>query len=117
MSDINTSQTLMKIGAWLQIPFSLLLIAIGAWLLWLLLPVIIDPMFWVTFGIFILLILSFVIVTGIIGFILTIIWFRWQHDILGHKKGLITTGIIGIIFTGTVPGLLVLLAAALYPTK
>ena len=113
----NTPKTLMKIGTWLQIPFSFLLIAIGGWLLWLLFPVMTDPIFWITFGLFTTVILGFIIMTGIIGFLLTIIWFNWRHNILGHKKGLIATGIIGMIFTGTVPGLLVLLGAALYPTK
>ena len=117
MTENNTAQTLLNYGAWLQIPFSIFLIAIGGWLFWLLFPVLFDPLFWMLFGLLTTLLLCFVIFIGIIGFILTGIWFRWKHDIPGHKKGLITTGIIGIIFTGTVPGLLVLLGAAIYPTK
>ncbi len=117
MTDASTSQTLMNVGTWLQIPFSIFIIAIGGWLLWLLYPVIVDAVYWMLFGWYTMILLGFVIIIGVLGFILAIFWFRWRKDILDHKKGLITTGIVGMIFTGTVPGLLVLLGAALYPTK
>ncbi|MHA2314952.1 MAG: hypothetical protein ACXACF_06655 [Candidatus Hermodarchaeia archaeon] len=117
MTDDSTSQTLVNVGTWLQIPFSIFSIAIGAWLLWLLYPVLVDPLFWTLFGWYTLILLGFFLVIGFLGLILAIFWFRWRKDILGHKKGLIRTGIVGMIFTGTVPGLLVLLGAALYPTK
>lgn len=117
MTDDSTSKTLMKVGIWLQIPFSIFIVAIGGWLLLLLYPVIVDPTFWLVFGWYTLILLGFLVVIGFLGFILVIFWFRWRKDIPGHKRGLITTGIVGMIFTGTVPGLLVLLSAALYPTK
>ena len=117
MTDDSTSQTLMKYGTWLQIPFSIFIVGIGGWLLWFLYPVIVDPVFWMVFGWYTMILLGFIVVIGFLGFIFAIFWFRWRKDIPGHKKGLITTGIVGMIFTGTVPGLLILLSAALYPTK
>ena len=117
MTDDSTSQTLMKAEIWLQIPFSIFIVAIGGWLLLFLYPVIVDPAFWMVFGWYTLILLGFLVVIGFLGFILVIFWLRWRKDIPGHKKGLITTGIVGMIFAGTVPGLLVLLSAALYPSK
>lgn len=117
MADDSTPRTLVNYGAWLQIPFSIFMIAIGAWLLWLLYPVLVDPLFWALFGWYTLILMGFIIVVGFLGLILAVFWFRWRKDIPGHKKGLISTGIVGMIFTGTVPGLLVLLGAVLYPTK
>ena len=117
MGDIDTSSMLIRVGAWLQIPFSLFIIFIIAWVLWLIWPVLIGSGFWLIFGLWIALGLEFGIFTGILGLVLALLWFRWQHDIPTHKSGLIKTGIVGMILTGTVPGLLVLVGAAIYPTK
>jgi hypothetical protein len=117
MSNTETPTTLVKIGGWLQIPFSLLMIIFTTWYLWLLWPVFTDPLFWPIFGWWIVIMLSLLIVFGTMGFILAFVWLRWQHDIAGHRNKLIGTGIVAMIFTGTVPGLLVLIGAAIYPTS
>lgn len=114
MSETKTALTLVKVGIWLQIPFSIFILAIGGWLLWFLLPVLLDPIFWPTFGWWTMLIFGFIILSGIIGFILAIIWFRWRQNIPDHKTGFLASGIIGMILSGTVPGLLVLIGSVLY---
>ena len=115
MSDTKTPSTLITAGGWLQIPFSFFMIFISAWLLWLLWPVLIDPLYWTAFGWWTLLLLGFLVVVGVIGIGLAIIWLRWRRDILMNKRRLITTAIFGVIFTGTVPGILILIGAAIYP--
>ncbi len=117
MTDTETPSTLTNAGAWLQIPFSIFIILINVWMLWLLWPVLIDPLFWAAFGWWTALLLGFLTFAGIFGLILAAIWLRWRHDIPKHKKRLITTGIVGMIFTGTIPGLLILIGAALYPSN
>jgi hypothetical protein len=115
MAENNTAQTLVNVGSWLQIPFSLLQIALGVWLLWLMFPVLVDPVFWTIFGWWTVLLLGFIIVGGVLGIILAILWFRWRKDVPTHKKGFIASSIIGMIISGGVPGLLVLIGAAIYP--
>ncbi|MFX1317829.1 MAG: hypothetical protein ACFE9D_10025 [Promethearchaeota archaeon] len=117
MSNTETSLMLVKVGTWLQIPFSFFIIAIMVWLYWLLWPILIDPIFWVAFGGWTMALLGFEIFAGIFGLGLAILWFRWRHDIPNHKQALVKTGIVGMIFTGTVPGLLVLIGAVIHPTK
>ncbi len=117
MGDTETSLMLVKVGAWLQIPFSFFIIVIIAWMFWLLWPILIDPIFWTTFGWWTMLLLVLGIFAGILGLVLALLWFRWRYDIIGHKNGFIKTGIVGMIFTGTVPGLLVLVGAAIHPTE
>ncbi|MFX1510594.1 MAG: hypothetical protein ACFFBR_09835 [Promethearchaeota archaeon] len=115
MTESETPKKLVRIGGWLQIPFSLLIVLISIWMFWLMWPVLIDPVFWGLFGWWTAVLLGFLIACGIIGFILAYLWIKWQHNISEKKNRLITTGIIGIIFTGTVPGMLVILGAAIYP--
>jgi hypothetical protein len=116
MSDTETPSTLVRVGAWLQIPFALFIILFSAWFLWILWPVLIDPLFWTAFGWWTILLMGGLGVIGILGLGFAVIWLRWRHDIPGNKKRLITTGILGMILAGTVPGLLVLIGAAIYPT-
>jgi hypothetical protein len=116
MTDTETPSTLVSVGGWLQIPFSLFMILFSAWFLWILWPILIDPLFWTAFGWWTLLMMGALAFTGVFGLGLTVLWLRWRHDISGNKKRLITTGIIGMIFSGTIPGLLVLIGAAIYPT-
>ncbi|MFW9831982.1 MAG: hypothetical protein ACFFD8_09425 [Candidatus Thorarchaeota archaeon] len=117
MSKDKPSSKLIRIGAWVQIPFSILMLSIGAWLFWLLYPNFLDPIFLASWGWVAIAILWFVIICGIIGFILSILWFRWQTDIPEHKNGFIASGIIGMIFTGTAPGLLVIIGSILHTSE
>jgi len=117
MSNTDTPKMLVKVGAWLQIPFSLFMILFTILYLWLLWPVFTDPIFWPIFGWWLVLVMGLLIVFGIIGFILAAVWIRWRRDIAGKRMKLIGTGIVAMIFTGTVPGLLVLIGAAIYPTE
>ncbi len=45
--------------------------------------------------------------------IVAILTLRWRHTPDLHKTGLITIGILGIIFLGTLPGILALIAGIL----
>jgi len=64
-----------------------------------------------------MLLLGFGIFAGVFGLVLSLLWFRWRYDVPGHKNGFIKTGIAGMILTGTVPGLLVLVGAAIHPSE
>jgi hypothetical protein len=117
MNDTETASMLVKIGSWLQIPFSFFIIIIIAWMFWFLWPVMIDPIFWVAFGWWTMVLLGLGVFAGILGLVFALLWLRWRNDIPDHKNDFIKTGIVGMIFTGTVPGLLVLVGAAIHPTK
>ena len=117
MSETETSSTLVSVGGWLQIPFSLFMILIFAGFLLLLWPVLADPLFWTAFGWWTTLLFGFLAFAGVLGLGFAIMWLRWRRDIPGNKQKLIWTSIVGIILSGTVPGLLVLVGAAIYPTK
>ncbi len=117
MNDTETPSTLVRVGGWLQIPFALFSILFSVWMLWILWPILVDPLFWLAWGWWTLLSMIFLMFTGVLGIALAIIWLRWRHDITGNRQRLITTGIVGMILAGTVPGLLVLIGAAIYPTN
>jgi hypothetical protein len=114
MTESTTSKKLIRIGGWLQIPFSLFIVLFSTWMLWLLWPVLIDPVFWILFGWWTAFLLIFLVACGILGFPLGYFWIRWQHDIADMKNKLLVTGIIGLIFAGTVPGVLVIIGAAVH---
>jgi hypothetical protein len=63
--------------------------------------------------------LLFVPIFGLIGAIPTLIvaifTLRWRHTPELHKMGLIVIGSLGIIFLGTLPGILALIAGILVP--
>jgi hypothetical protein len=115
MAEEGTIRTLVLIGAILQFLFIIYYLYLV--LFWLpgLLPLIIPPEFaWMIsllmtvyyfiFGIFI-----------IIGIILAILWLLWRKTPLAHRTGLIATGILGMIFAGFIPGLLVMIAGIIAP--
>jgi hypothetical protein len=54
---------------------------------------------------------------AIIGIVFGALWLSWRSDPMGHKTGAIVTGILGIIFTGVVPGILALIAGAILPSE
>ncbi|MFX1565272.1 MAG: hypothetical protein ACFFCH_04715 [Promethearchaeota archaeon] len=115
MADEGTAQMLVNIGAYLQLIFFIIFLAYGIWSVVSLLPLMADPMFMI-FGIILLVMASIYVVFGIFGLILFFLWWRWRADIPGHKTGLIVTGILGLFLAGGLPGLLVLIGAAVYPS-
>jgi hypothetical protein len=57
------------------------------------------------------------IVFGILGLLFGTYWLRWRHTPAEYKQKLIMTGIIALIFTGVVPGLLTLIGGAIIPNE
>ncbi|MFX1509337.1 MAG: hypothetical protein ACFFBR_03430 [Promethearchaeota archaeon] len=112
MADEGTAQMLVNIGAYLQLIFFIIFLALGIWYVYSLLPFMADPLF----GILILMSAGIYLVFGIFGLIWTILWWLWRKDIPGHKMGLIVTGILGLFLAGGLPGLLVLIGAVIYPS-
>ena len=62
--------------------------------------------YYVIFGIFI-----------IIGIFLAILWLLWRKAPLAHRTGLIVTGVLGLLFAGFIPGLLVMIAGIVAPKE
>lgn len=88
MSDIETASTLLLVAAILQLIIAILMI----------------------FGII-------TIPLAIVGFIFAVLWLQWRNDPLPNKTGMIVTGVIGIILTGVVPGILALVAGIVIPSE
>ncbi len=67
----------------------------------------------------VLLIPILTIISSIPTIIVAIYTLRWRHTPELHKTGLIVIGILGLIFLGQLPGLLVLIAGLIVeePTK
>jgi hypothetical protein len=86
MTDIETVSTLLLIAGILQLIFGVLLI----------------------FGLL-------TIPLAIIGIVFGALWLQWRQEPYEHKTGMIVTGILGILFTGLVPGILALVAGAMLP--
>lgn len=116
MADEGTAQTLVTIGAWLQLIFFIIFFIYGAWNLVGLLPLMAIPGFFLIFGI-LLIMAALYLIYGIFGIIFTILWFRWKGDIPGHKTGLLVTSILGLFLAGGLPALLVLIGTIIYPSE
>lgn len=112
MADEGTARTLVTIGAWLQLIFWLIGIGGIVFVFMIFLPFW-DPIVMIAF----LIVAAFYILITIFGIIFFILWFRWRHDPSAHKTGLIVTGILGLIFGGVLPGLLVLIGGAIAPSE
>jgi uncharacterized membrane protein YuzA (DUF378 family) len=112
MADEGTARTLVTIGAWLQLIFWLIGIAAIALTFMMFLPFW-DPLIMIIF----LMTVAFYILITIFGIIFFILWFRWRHDPSAHKTGLIVTGILGLLFGGVLPGLLILIGGAIAPSE
>lgn len=54
---------------------------------------------------------------GIVGIVFSILWLQWRNDPFPHKTGMIVTGILAIILTGVVPGILALVAGVVLPSE
>ena len=54
---------------------------------------------------------------AVLSLVLSIIWIFWRKEPSEHRAALIITGIAGLVLTGFLPGLLVLIAGALAEKK
>jgi hypothetical protein len=104
LSD-ETATTLVLVGAILQL--------IGA--IFMLLAGIAFIVIEIIFGGWGLGLLStaYLFVGGIIGLIFSILWLGWRSDPGTNKTSLIITGVIALILSGFLPGLLVLIGGAI----
>lgn len=109
MSDEGTAATLVLVGAILQLIFAIALLSIGGLLVVIFLVIGLD--LWLLF------IPVIVLAMGIPGFILMILWFSWRGEACRHKTGIIVTGVLGLIFAGFLPGLLVLIGGIICPSE
>ncbi len=58
----------------------------------------------------------FVVMTAF-ALIFSILWFIWRGSPSQHKAGLIISGILALIFSGIIPGILVVVAGAIAPSS
>jgi hypothetical protein len=124
MANEGTPSTLVLIGAIIQIIFVLLfgglagLFAIAIPLFPTLSPSEIPPGVTLAELIFVSqLMLGYFVIGAVLSLIFTIVWFMWRAQPSQHRVGLIITGILGLIFTGFLPGLLVLIGGAIAKTE
>jgi hypothetical protein len=108
MADEDTSRLLILIGAIFQLITAIPLLSLGIILVFIMLP----SFYLIPFFLFMIFPAIFLI-WGIGCLILAIYWFKWRHEPSAHKSSLIATGIIGLIFGGTIGGLLALIGGAL----
>ena len=115
MADEGTAGTLVFIAAILQLIFFILFLGLGVWnLLWML-PLLVDPFFFLIFGIVFMTSVILFIIWGVFGIIFMILWFMWRSNPSAHKTGLIVTGILGLFLAGFLPGLLALIGGIMAP--
>ena len=125
----KTARTLTLIAGILFIIEFVSKIVVAVWA-WFFLPSflaslapLIDPatlaMLTTLFDWFILFIPIIALISSIPTLIVAIYTFRWRHTPDLHKTGLIVIGILGLIFLGSLPGLLALIAGLIVeePTK
>jgi hypothetical protein len=111
MGDEDTARTLVLIGAILQLILSIVFLLFGGLAFFALVLFIgFEPdIIWLLF------LPLFLLIGGGISLIFTLLWFSWRSHPAAHKSGLIVTGILGMIFGGFLPGLLVLIGGAIAP--
>ena len=56
---------------------------------------------------------GYMVIAAVLSLFFTIFWLMWRGQPSQHRVGLIITGIIGLILTGFLPGLLALIGGAL----
>lgn len=56
---------------------------------------------------------GYMAIAAVLSLIFTILWLMWRGQPSQHRVGLIITGIIGLILTGFLPGLLALIGGAI----
>ncbi len=118
MSDETTATTLIFVGAIFQIIIAILLLIGGAGssigtVIGFLLGGISDPTDWVWVFIPGVPLMVF----GILALLFGMSWVRWRETPTEYKQKLILTGILALIFTGVIPGLLVVIAGAITPEE
>ena len=110
MSDEKTASTLTLVAAILQLVISL---GIASLSFFMFLPLFgFDPWLWS----FLWMLMAVPIALALVGVMFSILWFAWRNDPSRHKTGLIVTGVLSLLFSGFLPGLLALIAGALAPT-
>jgi hypothetical protein len=113
MGDEGTASTLVYAGAIIQLIFAIIFLVLAGLVFVFLLPLTFDPMFAYLFWGIAIVASSLLAFLGIIDLIFVFLWFKWRHEPSEHRTGLIATGIIGLLFTGFIPGLLVLIGGAI----
>jgi hypothetical protein len=118
MPDETTATTLILIGAIFQIIIAIFLLIGGAGstigtAIGFLLGGISDPLDWIWVFIPGVPLMVF----GILALLFGISWLRWRDTPAEYKQKLILTGIVALIFTGVIPGLLVIIAGAIIPEE
>ncbi|MDO8056999.1 MAG: hypothetical protein Q6361_09080 [Candidatus Hermodarchaeota archaeon] len=66
-------------------------------------------------GLMMLVFIIYYAIGGVIGLIFLLLWFRWRSAPGLHKNMLILTGVLAIIFSGFLGGLLALIAGIIAP--
>ncbi len=112
MADDETSRLLVFIGAIFQLITAIPLLAVGIFFIFIMIP----SFFLIPF-LFFMIFPAVFLFWGIGCLILSIYWFNWRHEPSAHKSALIATGIVGLIFGGTIGGLLALIGGALAPEE
>jgi hypothetical protein len=116
LSDETTATTLILAGAIIQIVIAIIfllggLVSIIGTAIGILLGGISTPLDWIW--------AAFpgipLMVLGLLGLVFGIYWYRWRHTPTDHKRKLVLTGILALVFTGVLPGLIVLIAGAIAP--
>jgi len=125
MADEGTSSTLVLIAAVLQLIFFFVGAAFTALFAFVLavlptippsyLPPGSPPLAELMNGMLSLTI-AFGVVT-VIALIFSIVWFMWRSVPSQHKVGLIITGILALIFSGVIPGILALVGGVIGPKE
>jgi len=121
MADEGTSSTLVLIAAIIQTIFFFVLITFTAFFAVTLAVLPTIPPSYLPPGFpplaesmnIILSYTLFMVVMTVVALVFSILWLRWRSTPSQHKVGLIVTGILGLIFAGFLPGLLVLIAGAI----
>jgi hypothetical protein len=66
---------------------------------------------------FIQFLIGLYMVHGTLGIIYIFLWFHWRRDPSAHRTGFLVTGVLGLVFGGLIPGLIVLIASRMIPQE
>lgn len=117
MATESTVRTLVLVGAILQFLFAIYyLYLILFWipnLIYLIIPPEVAFMIPILMTVYQALFAIFII----IGLIFGVLWLMWRKDTGSHRTGLIATGILGLLFSGGIPGLIILIAGIIKPSE